>query len=351
MNVDWRSFLGAAGAAFTDDKVSHFSGLQNESEAALAGDVVVDLSHLGLIGADGRDVVSFLQGQLTNDIREVCATRAQLSACCTPKGRVLANFLVFSRADGYFLQLPQQLLDSFLKRLRLFVLRSQVTLTNASDALIRIGVSGWNGHAELRHQLGALPSGVDEVVQSAPFTVIRLRGERPRYEIVGPAESMRSIWAALTGVARPAGSGAWSLLDIHCGLPTVLQETADTFVPQMLNWDVLSGISFTKGCYAGQEIVARTQYLGKIKRRLYRAEVKATETVQPTMPLIVVDERGPRSVGQVVNAERQRDNHWDLLAVISTEEAEHETLYLRNAEGPALQLAPLPYMLEPGPSA
>jgi folate-binding protein YgfZ len=259
---------------------------------------------------------------------------------------VLANFLIFSRTNSYFLQLPQQLLDSILKRLRLFVLRANVSLHDASDILVRIGVSGRRGHTELAQRLGGLPNTDNDVIQADPFTVIRMRGERPRYEILAPAEPMRELWTMLAKVTSPASSGAWSLLDIQCGIPTISQETADAFVPQMLNWDVLSGISFTKGCYAGQEIIARTQYLGKIKRRLYHARVQGAEIVRPAMPLVVVDEQGTRSVGQVVNAEPQQEGRWDLLAVISTEEAEHATLYLQDARGPALQLVPLPYALE-----
>jgi folate-binding protein YgfZ len=350
MDADWQSFLMDAGAAFTGARLSHFSNLHEESKAAIAGDIVVDLSHLGLIAVGGTDATTFLQGQLTNDIRDVCATRAQLSACCSLKGRVLANFLIFLRTDSYFLQLPEELLDPILKRLRLFVLRSDVALTDASDSLIRMGVSGWNVHNKLQQTLGTLPNTVNDVVQPAPLTVIRMRGERPRYEIVGPSMSMKQLWTALAEVIRPVGPSAWSLLDIHDGIPTISQETADTFVPQMLNWEVLSGISFTKGCYTGQEIVARTQYLGKIKRRLYRARVQATAAVCPGMTLVAVDEQGTRSVGQVVNAEPQLGDNWDLLAVIATQEAERATIYLQDAQGPALQFASLPYSLESGMS-
>nr|MBS0020935.1 folate-binding protein YgfZ [Gammaproteobacteria bacterium] len=346
MDADWQSFLIGAGAVFTGARLSHFRDLHEESEAAIAGDVLVDLSHLGLITVGGKDATTFLQGQLTNDIREVSETRAQLSACCSLKGRMLANFLIFSSSDRYFLQLPQELLESILKRLRMFVLRSQVALTDASDTLVRIGLSGWKAHAKLQQTLGALPSTEHDVVQPAPLTVIRMRGERPRYEILGPAATMRRLWTALAEVTCPVGPGAWSLLDIHYGIPALSHETTDAFVPQMINWELLSGVSFTKGCYTGQEIVARTQYLGKIKRRLYRARVHATAAVRPGMALVVMDEQGARSVGQVVNAELQPGDQWDLLAVISTQEAERATIHLHDPQGPALQIASLPYALE-----
>lgn len=353
MNADWQSFLIAEGAVFTDGHLSHFSSLREEAEAASAADVMVDLSHLGLIAIGGTDAAAFLQGQVTNDIREVSEVRAQHSACCSPKGRVLANFLIFSLGDNYFLQLPRGLLDTIFKRLRLFVLRADVTLTDASDALIRIGLSGWNAHAKLQQTLGALPSKENDVVQSSSVTVIRMRGEPARYEILGSLDPMKQLWTSLAEVTRRAGPRAWSVLDIHNGIPVISQETADAFVPQMLNWDLLSGISFTKGCYTGQEIVARTQYLGRIKRRLYRARVRTHRVVRPAMPLVVMDEQGTRNVGQVVNAEPHPGNSWELLAVIATQEAERETIYLQDHQGrgPALELVPLPYGLKSGTTA
>jgi folate-binding protein YgfZ len=345
MDVDWESFLIGAGAVFKGGQVSHFSGLRVGLETPNAGDILTDLSHLGLIAVGGADAAAFLQGQLTNDVRDVYDTRAQRSALCSPKGRVLANFLLFFRTGTYFLQLPQELLDFILKRLRLFVLRSDADLTDASDALIRIGTFGWNAHTKLQQVLGTLPSTDNDVVQPLPLTVIRLRGERPRYEILGPYGPIRELWTALAEVTSPAGAGVWSLLDIQSGLPTISHQTSDAFVPQMLNWDVLSGVNFTKGCYTGQEVVARTQYLGKIKRRLYRAQIRDTAVVRPAMPLVVADEQGTRTVGQVVNAEPHQGNNWELLAVIATQEAARATIYLHDDRGPPLQLAPLPYSL------
>lgn len=350
MDAAWQSFLIGTGARFTGGRLSHFTTLREESQAAIAGDILVDLSHLGLIGVGGADAATFLQGQLTNDLRDVSEGQGQFSACCSPKGRVLACLLVFSRADTYFLQLPQELLGSILRRLRLFVLRAKVTLTDASETLIRVGLSGWNVHRKLQQTLGAVPHTDHAIVQPSPFTVIRLRGERPRYEVLGPYEPMRELWAALAEVACPTGPGAWSLLDIQAGVPTVGRDTTDTFVPQMLNWDALAGISFTKGCYTGQEIVARTQYLGKIKRRLYRARLRGTVDVRPAMPLVVAEAQATRTVGQVVNAEPQPGGSWDLLAVIATEEAGRATVHLPDTSGPALELLALPYPLDTGAS-
>ncbi|MGF1613073.1 MAG: YgfZ/GcvT domain-containing protein [Gammaproteobacteria bacterium] len=347
MHSEWQSFLADAGASFTEEGISRFGDLGEESQAAISGDCVVDLSHLGLIAVKGAEAAHFLQGQLTNDVQALSETRAQRSAYCNPKGRVVATFLIFSRVGTYFLQLPRPILGSILGRLRLFVMRSDVALTDASDALIGIGVSGWNVHDTLQQAVGPLPKAPNDVSQPAPLTVIRISGERPRYEIIGPFAPIRQLWATLTQVARPSGPHAWSLLDIHCGVPTIHRETADLFVPQMINWDVLSGVSFTKGCYTGQEIVARTQYLGKIKRRLYRAQVNTLDTViPPATPLIAADEQGSRTIGQVVNAEMRPGGEWDLLVVLATQEAKDATIYLRDEGGPILQLRPLPYSLE-----
>lgn len=342
----WQSFLRGSGAVFAAERLAHFGSPGAESHSALQGSVLVDLSHLALIAVSGLDAERLLQGQFTNDIRQLGDHYAQLSAWCSPKGRVLTNFLVFSRPNAYFLQLPQQMLESTLKRLRLYVLRADVQVVDASADLVRIGFSGLEPLARLQQELKAAPAAIDDVLQVDAVTVIRLRGVQPRYEIVGPLNAVQPLWRSLAEVARPVGASAWALLDIVAGLPTIYPETSDEFVPQMINWDLLGGISFTKGCYSGQEVIARTQYLGKLKRRLHLAHVDTLANLRPGLPLVADEGERARTIGKVINAEAHPDGGWELLVVIPLADTEHTSLHLGRHQGPELRLKPLPYATE-----
>jgi folate-binding protein YgfZ len=228
-----------------------------EALAALSGNAIFDLRHFALISVHGDDAEDFLQGQLTNDVGEVTATRAQLSAWCSPKGRVLTCFLVFRHDGRLLLQLPDTLLEQTLKRLRMYVLRAKAILESADDSLARFGLVGEDAASCLRDLLGDLPEHADDVRRFEHVTIIRLRGGRPRYEIVGA-----------------------QLLDIEAGIANIGPDTSDSFVPQMINLDRIGGVSFTKGCYVGQEIVARTQHLGRIKRRMYHQAPHVSDSLE-----------------------------------------------------------------------
>lgn len=344
MRAEWRTFLADLGAEFQDDCVQSFGNAERERRMVVAGDVIADLSHRGLIAAHGEDAFEFLQGQLTSDLRQVDTIRSQLSAYLTPKGRALALFRVFRRDDRYLLSLPRPLLEPILKRLRMFVLRSRVTLEDATDAVLRMGLSGPRAERDLRDALGTVPADIDGVAHSGQFTVIRTGGPHPRFEIASEdEEALRKLWVALNVRAAPVGAGPWELLDIVAGTPTVSPETQELFVPQMLNLELLGGVSFQKGCYTGQEIVARTQHLGKLKRRMYRARA-ATDVVPAPGTLVYAASLGSeQAAGTVVRAEPSPEGGCELLAVIVIEAAQSETIRLGSPEGTALSLLDLPY--------
>lgn len=317
-----------------------------ESLAALTGNAVFDLQHLGLIAVDGTDAEAFLQGQLSNDVREVGAAHAQLSAWCSPKGRVLAAFLVFRHEGRLLLQLPQSLLGTTLARLRLFVLRTRVSLEDASASLPRLGLVGAAAEARLAERIGPLPGAVGESRCVGHATVIRLHGRRPRYEIVASPDVLISLKEDLGRVAVSAGADAWQLLDIEAGVADIAPATSDSFVPQMINLDRIGALSFTKGCYVGQEIVARTQHLGRIKRRMYLAHrdgsspVAAGDTLHSS-----ADPASPRA--QVVNAQAHPGGGYAVLAVIPIHVAQEiADAGLALDDGSRLTLRALPYAFE-----
>jgi folate-binding protein YgfZ len=303
---------------------------------------ITDLSHFGLIRASGPDVRGFLQGQLTNDINAVSADQAQISSYCSPKGRMLGSFWILQRDQDLYLQLPKERLEAVFKRLRMFVLRSQVSLEDASEQLARFGVAGHCAEA----MLPFVPAEDRATITRDQLTVLRLPGDRPRFELLGPPELLAEEWNAMAGKAEPTGAEFWSLLDIRAGIPNVLEDTVEAFVPQMANLQLIGGVSFKKGCYTGQEVVARMQYLGKLKRRMYRARVDAAERPMPGAEVFSPSSESGQGAGRIVDAAASPDGGFEVLAVLQISSAEAADLRLSGADGPALKLLPLPYAFE-----
>lgn len=351
MNAEWNAFLERIGATWEVDRVSYFGRTETELEAVLSGDVCCDLSHLGLIAAQGPDAGTFLQGQLTCDVRQTMSNRSLPGAHCTPKGRVFASFRLFRCGEVYYLELPRMMVEPILSRLRKYVLRAKTMLEDASDALARMGVAGPNAAAQVGTVLGAIPETANDAVvsdarYSSEITVIRLPGPIPRFELHGATRELRAVWNNLASNVAPVGAEPWRLLDILAGTPAVYPETVEAFVPQMLNLQLLDGISFQKGCYTGQEIVARTHYLGKLKRRMVLARVNSPIPPRPSDPLFSPQADPSQSAGQLVDAARHPDGGYAVLAVALIECAEHGVLQLGDASGPTLRLEPLPYGFE-----
>ena len=341
MNTELGEFPEAVGSG--DDPESGW-------RAAVNDDWRSELSHHGLIAVRGPDADSFLQGQLTCDVREATLEHSLLGAYCSPKGRALACFRLFRRGDAVYLELPCDLVQPTLVRLNKYVLRAKVTLEDASDRLLRFGVAGSHAAALMTKQIGAIPEAVNGILHTAEdesaLTVIRLPGPMPRFEAHGPAPEMQALWKALDDPLRLTDIESWRLLDILAGIPAVYPETVEAFVPQMLNLDLLGGISFQKGCYTGQEIVARTHYLGKIKRRMYLARVDRLTAPQPGDPVFSPQADASQSAGQIVDACRHPDGGYAVLTVALIHCAEHGTLHLGKVNGPVLRLEPLPYRFE-----
>ncbi len=342
MKPDWKTFLQDAGAELSDERVATFGNPERELQVALTGNVLSDLSHHGLIGVHGADAKGFLHGQLTNDVGAVDEGRSQLTAYLSPKGRMLAVFRLFVRGDHYYLRLPRELVDPTLQRLRMFVMRANVNLEDASDDLVRLGCSGPQTADELAAVIGPVPEAIDEVTQTEGLTLLRVPGAgHPRFEVYGYLEPMKRLWDALNVRGAPVGADAWALLEIRAGLPAVYPATVDAFVPQMANLDRVGGVSFNKGCYPGQEVVARMHYLGNLKRRMYRAWVSTSEAPPPGAEVYPPD--GDQAAGIVVDARPSPDGGHELLAVLQIAAARDSELHLADAERTPLELRDLPY--------
>ncbi|MCB1735828.1 MAG: folate-binding protein YgfZ [Gammaproteobacteria bacterium] len=340
MKPEWKDFLTDAGAEFAaDGRVESFGNPNRELQVSPAGEVICDLSHLGLISAHGEDAKAFLQGQFCNDIHHVDAQHSQLSAYHTAKGRMLALMRIFQRDQGLYMELPRDILEDTLKRLRMFVLRSKVTLDDASDAFVRIGLAGPKAADRLHAAVGPFPSDPGKVVQVNDLTVLRLPGVHPRFEICGELGDIKRVWNDLNVDCAPVGAPVWKLLNIRAGVPVIYAVNREAYVAQMANLDRLGGISFTKGCYTGQEIVARMHYLGQLKQRMFAAVVNSD--AKPGDELFA----DQQPTGKVIEAAAYPEGGTAVLAVMRVAAHDAGDVRLGAPNGPVLRFLDLPYAL------
>jgi folate-binding protein YgfZ len=346
MKTDWKAFLVDAGAEFEGDRVAHFGNPEREKRVSVSGLVFADLGHYGVIAVHGADAGSFLQAQLSNDVDRLDTGHSQLDAYCTPKGRMLGLMRVFRQGDSYYLRLPIDTLEAVLQRLRMYVLRADVTLEDASESFLRVGVSGEDALSELLAMAGQVPEENGGVVRSGDLTILRIPGIQPRFEIYAASlKSAQAIWDGLNVHGAPVGESVWRLLEILAGMPVIFASTAELFVPQMTNLQLIDGVNFKKGCYPGQEIVARMQYLGTLKRRMYLGRLDATQPPQPGDPLFsAADNEQP--VGRIVDAQPHPDGDIAALAVLQIKSADAADVYLGASDGPVFRLQGLPYDFE-----
>ncbi|MCM8594572.1 folate-binding protein YgfZ [Accumulibacter sp.] len=338
MKSNWLDFLRASGARIDQQLVADFGDPAGELVAAQEQTIFSPLSHLGLIAVSGPEAADFLHNQLTSDVRHLPGEMAQHSAWCSAKGRMLASLLVFRIGPDYFLQLSADLVEPTLRRLQMFVLRSRLTLGDASDEDARVGVSGPGAETALRAAGLPVPELPLAVAAFPAGVVIRL--DRTRWEVVVDCDAAPMVWQQLTTRARPAGSRAWQWLDICLGVPLITAATSEEFVPQMAGFDRLGALSFRKGCYPGQEVVARTQYLGKVKRHLYRAHSAA-----PLLPgqLVYSPANPQQHCGVVANAAPSPAGGHDALVVAQDNfvPAGDAQLELASPGGAAIRVGPM----------
>ncbi len=345
MNNEWEKFLLSNNATIENNTVKNFGLSIEEEQTAYSNLILADLSHYALIEASGDDVVEFLQGQLTNDIKLVSDSIGQLSAYCNPKGRILANFRIFKRDDHYFLRLHSDICEATLKRLRMFIMRSKVELIDKSDELCRIGVAGLNATKHLSSIFKNLPGNTDESSTENGISIIKLPGTLPQYEVHGPLEKIKELWGKLKNEATLVGENSWNILSIRAGIPEIVSETVEAFVPQMVNLQAINSLSFTKGCYPGQEVVARMHYLGKLKRRLFIGTIQS-DTLPLSGESIMTGNENEEKAGQVVTASWSKDKNIEILAVLQIEKAEKEALHVESDTDSTIELVDLPYSLE-----
>jgi len=341
MTSAWQDFLIERGARIEADVVSHFGDAAAELRAARDRGVVAPLAHLGLIACSGEDAQAFLHGQLSNDVKQLTPERSEYATYCSAKGRMLANFLVWRDEQAYCLQLSRSLLPAMQKRLAMFVMRSKVKLADVSESRVILGLAGSAATGALQELFSGLPREAHEVVHDpANGMLIALPGNR--FQLIAELESAKRLWHKLAATLTPVGTPCWEWLEIRNGIPLITLPTQEQFVPQMANMELIGAVNFHKGCYPGQEIVARTQYLGQLKRRMVLAHMAGEVLPQPADELFSSTLEGQAS-GMVVNAQAAPEGGYDLLAVMQTASISEGAVHFKSIDGPALSILPLPY--------
>ncbi len=280
------------------------------------------LGSFGLLRAEGADARAFLHAQLTVDVEQLAADRARRAGWCSAKGRLLATVLLVPAGDGFLLQLSRDLAAPVAKRLAMFILRAKVKVSDVTESWPQYGIWGDDAGAGLEALGLRAPEDDLGVTQGNGRIAVRIGAKR--FLVLGGAD-----------VVADAGEQDWTLEEIRSGRPTVTQATQDQLVPQMANFELIGGVDFRKGCYPGQEIVARAQYRGAVKRRLYR--LRSPVPLTPGQELFSDDLPGQAS-GTVMNAAAG-----EALAVLTIASIEAKAPIRAAAGGEALEVLPLPY--------
>lgn len=295
---------------------------------------VTALSHLGVIRVEGPDAASFLHGQLTQDFALLEASEARLAALCTAKGRVIASFIgIRPEPDRIVLVCSRDILAASLKRLSMYVLRAKAKLSDASAEFALYGLTG-TALAANGLDAGALPGRASTVGEAHAVTLY-------------PSDGVpRALWIAPAGSPAPQGTeidlATWQWSEVRSGIVTLSAPVVEAFVPQMINYESVGGVNFKKGCYPGQEIVARSQFRGTLKRRTYL--VQAGDEIAAGEDVFAANDP-EQPVGTVAQAAPAPGGGWAALISIQIAAIDAGGLHARAADGPALTVEPLPYPL------
>jgi folate-binding protein YgfZ len=319
MNIDWINFLKSNNATFIEKSAINFP----ENQQSTTNNIIA-IAHLGIIKVTGKDAAHFLQGQITCNVNELSESNSFFTAFCNAKGRTVSTLLIIKTANVFLLILPEELLEKVMNKLRMYILRSDVQLHDSSHELCLIGVSTTNSGL-----LASFPN-TDFNVTNNTEIIVKFPSHNYRYLIISSMPQMSTLWNQFTQNHNlsVSNSDGWVYQDISAGIPWLSEATSEQYIPQMLNIDKLGGISFTKGCYTGQEIIARTHYLGKAKRELFLAECDITAMLN--IDDQIFSDENKQSLGKVLSFQVY-GQQIRLLVVMSSNSSELRNLVLNNS--------------------
>lgn len=298
-------------------------------------DNAIDLIDLGLIRISGKNAKQFLQGQLTCNLEEINATQSRLGAHCDAKGRIIAIFRLFSYQNDYYFLVQRSTLPLLLVSLQKYAVFSKLVLTEVSDDWQKLGFYETAENLSTKQTLAQ----ENNIVITDHTLSLSIQGPVPRTILLAPINKPINF---SSNKLEQQSVNRWHLLDIMAGIPTIYPETSGQFTPHQLNLPELGGVSFDKGCYIGQEIIARTHYLGKSKSRLYRVTFLADSPSLPGSPLFDYDKKMEK--GTLIMCAKEQDSRYQALVCLQAQAISH-TIKLGNLEGPLLDFLELPYSI------
>jgi tRNA-modifying protein YgfZ len=326
MNENWKIFLLNEQISVDDGNRTVGLGIENVGDKS-----IFPLTHLAILKVSGNDAAKLLQGQVTCNVNELSETKSSLAAMCNPKGRAIATFLLVKKVDAFLLVLPVELLETVQKKLQMYVLRSDVKITDASDEFCLIGL------AEPSQSRQGFFTGILQDCIAVDFPA-----STSRKLLITDVDNAMRFWSEKVESQgfRKASPDEWRCLDILSGIPWLTNASSEEFIPQMLNLDKLGGISFNKGCYTGQEIVARTHYLGKTKREMFLADCQCSTPPEPMSSIINKDSEEHDVVGKVLLAQ-QGQGSCKMLVILQFTESGYDNLGLQDDK--LAQIEPIPF--------
>jgi folate-binding protein YgfZ len=281
------------------------------------------LDKTSTIKVEGDDRVQFLQGQLTQDINLISQNKALYAGFCNPKGRVLAFMLCYLNHESIHIQIDSSVQEFILQKLRMYILRSKVSLNLVNKTFTCIGFVG--SKALLAKKIQP-PKNYLDIIQSDGIMIMRLGIDDDRYQLMGETSKINDFMKLNFSEYSSMSFDDWNNLNILDGIPEIYPTTQEAFIPQSLNMDLIEGINFKKGCYTGQEIVARTHYLGRVKRRMYRAFIKSQVDLNPGDQIL---NKNGEEIGQLVRSAKQNGDKTNMLIELRVDQA-HDALFIKS---------------------
>jgi folate-binding protein YgfZ len=350
-DVTFTEFIDAIGAQIN---AAHRVSFPSDTTQPSTQNVQLSvLGHYALACFSGSESGKFLQGQTTCNIKDISTEKSLPGACCTPKGRMYCNFqLALDNTGQYWMRTRRDVIDNSLQTLNKYLaLFRGSKSTHCADTHVILGISGDHANELITQITGSCPTQQNACFSNDETIAICIDPDKKRYELWLPASKALNIWPLLQTQSTNTDSNDWRLTNIRTGIGDVHAETREEFVPQMLNLQALDGISFNKGCYTGQEIVARMHYLGKLKKRMYRAicENLDNEPAAAT-ELFAINEISNKlqTVGHVVEAVMINARSCELLVVIPDELVETGKAIHIGENGPQITVQTLPYAITRG---
>jgi len=336
---EWLLFLTEQGATIIDGLATAFG--ESPADYPALKVTLTDLGDQGVLALKGIDSKRFLQGQSTSDTSQLDEHTSLPGAICNPKGRMLTSYQALEPVtDSVLLVMHRSLVDTTINNVGKYAAFFKTSLSNASDEYRLFGISGPDCEAALESCFDVKPTAINQIVISGDCLLLRIATQQ--LLVIVTTGAAEALWLKLASTCTPTGISYWHLQSIQAGLAQVRAETFEQFVPQMFNLQATGAVNFKKGCYTGQEIVARMQYLGKLKRRTYRVIID--DSNPPDAGTEIYASETNKLVGSVLMAAPANEKNTEMLAVLHEEQADASSFVI-NGEAVKVSIAELPYPL------